>query len=72
MGSASLAAARPAARPPARPPGPWRQYPSSPEGWGVKIDLQGKNKSIVLSMIANKFTEVPHTIGCKIPQGIVC
>ena len=23
-------------RPPARPPGPWRQYPSSPEGWGVK------------------------------------
>ena len=19
-----------------RPPGPWRQYPSSPEGWGVK------------------------------------
>ena len=40
MGSASLAAARPPARPPAsppdRPPGPWRQYPSSPEGWGVK------------------------------------
>ena len=33
MGSASLAAARPAAR----PLGPWRQYPSSPEGWGVKI-----------------------------------
>ena len=32
MGSASLAAARPTAR----PPGPWRQYPSSPEGWGVK------------------------------------
>ena len=32
MGSASLAATRPAAR----PPGPWRQYPSSPEGWGVK------------------------------------
>ena len=29
MGSANLAAAR--------PPGPWRQYPSSPEGWGVKI-----------------------------------
>ena len=23
-------------RPPTRPPGPWRQYPSSPEGWGVK------------------------------------
>ena len=28
MGSASLAATRPA--------GLWRQYPSSPEGWGVK------------------------------------
>ena len=26
-------------QPPARPPGPWRQYPSSPEGWGVKSDL---------------------------------
>ena len=23
-------------QPPAHPPGPWRQYPSSPEGWGVK------------------------------------
>ena len=23
-------------------------------------------------MSANKFTEVPHTIGCKISQGIVC
>ena len=33
MGSASLAAARQAAR----RPGPWRQYPSSPEGWGVKM-----------------------------------
>ena len=47
MGSASLAAARPPARPPvrpparppARPPGPWRQYPSSPEGWGVKSEI---------------------------------
>ena len=43
MGSASLAAARPtarqSARPPARPPGPWRQYPSSPEGWGVKSSV---------------------------------
>ena len=43
MGSASLAAARPtarqSARPPARPPGPWRQYPSSPEGWGVKTHV---------------------------------
>ena len=34
MGSASLAAARPTDR----PPEPWRQYPSSPEGWGVKTD----------------------------------
>ena len=23
-------------------------------------------------MSANEFTEVPHTIGCKISQGIVC
>ena len=37
-----------------------------------KINLQGRNKYIVLSMIANEFTEVPHTIGCKIPQGKVC
>ena len=28
---------QPPARPPVRPPGPWRQYPSSPECWGVKI-----------------------------------
>ena len=27
---------QPPARPPARPPEPWRQYPSSPKGWGVK------------------------------------
>ena len=27
---------QPPARPPACTPGPWRQYPSSPEGWGVK------------------------------------
>ena len=38
MGSASLAAARPTAR----PPGPWRQYPSSPEGWGVKMQSHGR------------------------------
>ena len=37
-----------------------------------KINLQGRNKLIVLSMSANEFTEVPHTIWCKIPQGIVC
>ena len=35
MGSTSLAAARP----PARPPEPWRQYPSSPEGWGIKRNI---------------------------------
>ena len=35
MGSASLAAAR--------PPGPWRQYPSSPEGWGVKNETHKRN-----------------------------
>ena len=37
-----------------------------------KINLQCRNKFIVLSMCANEFTEVPHTIGCKISQGIVC
>ena len=37
-----------------------------------KINLQGRNKLIVLGMRANEFTEVPHTIGCKISQGIVC
>ena len=26
-------------QPPARPPEPWRQYPSSPKGWGVKSNL---------------------------------
>ena len=47
MGSASLAAARQAAR----RPGPWRQYPSSPEGWGLKCvsdwdrSLSGDDKS---------------------------
>ena len=37
-----------------------------------KINLQDRNKLIILIMSANQFTEVPHTIGCKIPQGIVC
>ena len=58
MGSASLAAARPAARPPAhpparlpaRPPEPWRQYPSSPKGWGVKMVL----KSFVIKIYVVK------------------
>ena len=27
---------QPPARPPTHPPEPWRQYPSSPKGWGVK------------------------------------
>ena len=35
MGSTSLAAARPAAH----RPEPWRQYPSSPKGWGVKTTI---------------------------------
>ena len=52
MGSASLAAARPTAR----PPGPWRQYPSSPEGWGVKRlksnwNLTGANGLTSLSLV---------------------
>ena len=34
----------PPAHPPARPPGPWRQYPSSPEGWGVKKTVQPGNQ----------------------------
>ena len=42
MGSASLAAARPAAR----PPEPWRQYPSSPKGWGVKTKETGWNMQV--------------------------
>ena len=37
-----------------------------------EIYLQGRNKLIVLIASANELTEVPHTIGCKIPQGIVC
>ena len=37
-----------------------------------KINLQGWNKLIVLTLSTIKFTEVAHTIGCKIPQGIVC
>ena len=37
-----------------------------------KINLQGRNKLIVLSTSASEFTEVPYMNGCKIPQGIVC
>ena len=36
------------------------------------IIIWQSNKSIVLSMSANEFTEVPHTIGCKISQDITC
>ena len=50
MGSASLAAARPAARPPARPPGPWRQYPSSPEGWGVMTFKTNMHATVITLM----------------------
>ena len=36
--------------PPARPPEPWRQYPSSPKGWGVKTDLEDpRSRSCVRS-----------------------
>ena len=49
MGSASLAAARPTARPPARQSGPWRQYPSSPEGWGVKSSHLFKDFSLEIT-----------------------
>ena len=55
MGSASLAAARPAGRPPARPPGPWRQYPSSPEGWGVKTTISSLKWQEIISLpVANQ------------------
>ena len=37
-----------------------------------KINLQDRNKLIISIMSANQFTEVPHIIGCKISQGIVC
>ena len=36
--------ARPHARQPARPTEPWVQYPSSPEGWGVKKAFIIKNE----------------------------
>ena len=58
-----------------------------PQNWGMSFEkfgglptlvafpennLQGKNKVIALSMSANEFTEVPHTVGCKISQDVVC
>ena len=50
--------AQPPARPPthlpARPPGPWRQYPSSPEGWGVKSYWERKrDDSLMLVTICH-------------------
>ena len=71
MSSGSLAAAR--------PPKPWRQYPSSPEGWGVKTYIvtpvyQGDVitvKKIHLKMSAPKKLEPSHklplTVGCCSP-----
>ena len=37
-----------------------------------KINLQFRNKLIVLIISANEFTEMPLAIGCKISEGIVC
>ena len=46
-------------RPPDRPPAPWRQYPSSPEGWGVKNDpMNAKNAEIINYGIMRIFNEV--------------
>ena len=42
-------------QPPARPPGPWRQYPSSPEGWGVKrCDNENSATKVVWQAINTK------------------
>ena len=63
--------ARPPGRQAARPPGPWRQYPSSPEGWGVKMcwcgfrwDLIGERSILakisqvneVILLVCNQYT----------------
>ena len=37
-----------------------------------KINFQGRDKLIFQSISPNKFAEVLHTIGCKIPLGTVC
>ena len=70
MGSASLAAARPTAR----PPGPWRQYPSSPEGWGVKMTEQHGTGSwwcagMVCTHRGNQWTVPKSIFFC--PRGLV-
>ena len=36
-----------------------------------KINFQGRDKLIFQSISPNEFGEVPHTIGCKTPLGIV-
>ena len=41
-------------QPPAHPPGPWRQYPSSPEGWGVKTITTPLNILSSVSYILDK------------------
>ena len=36
-----------------------------------EINLQGRGKLFFQSISPNDFGEVPHTIGCKTPLGIV-
>ena len=43
-------------QPPARPPGPWRQYPSSPEGWGVNSMVFREWNIITCNWIQCHFT----------------
>ena len=55
MSSASLAAAR--------PPEPWRQYPSSPKGWGVKsmkINLICRNETLSFTNAITHWGRVTH------------
>ena len=52
MGPASLAAARPPTRLPAWTLGPWRQYPSSQEGWGVKNYLVNAKNAEITNEVA--------------------
>ena len=50
----------PPGRPSAHPPRPWRQYPSSPEGWGVK-----KTQYIPLDMQINKWFQLTLNNACN-------
>ena len=70
---------QPPARPPTRPPGQWRQYPSSPEGWGVKRcgrqtdgQTDGLNHSESCLVAANKSLgntpPLPHR---HLPPGVL-